>query len=123
LANFKTLHKRLKLITDDLCRFDALIRSTIATIIVIAAVRIRMNRPRKLSWKEKKNKKIELVIGSKCNVKNKKQASIQAALKNNILLGKHFQVLIAGFKTVGVEDETGTIIALYDLHISRKGDE
>lgn len=57
-------------------------------------------------------------------MENKKQASIQAALKNNILLGKHFQVLIAGFKTVGVEDETETIIAVYDLHISaEKGDE
>lgn len=51
-------------------------------------------------------------------MENKRQASIQAALKNNILLGKHFQVLIAGFKTVGVEDETETIIAVYDLHIS-----
>jgi hypothetical protein len=58
------------LITDDLCRFDALIRSTIATIIIIAAVRIRMNRPRKSSGEEKEEN-IELVIGSECSEESK----------------------------------------------------
>lgn len=64
------------LITDDLCRcFDALIRSTIATIIIIAAVRIRMNRP---GLCKRKREKVELVIGIKCM---KVLKSIQAALK------------------------------------------